>query len=179
MPAWLADNSFSWSKLKKSITAVWKCNASTLEPHSATMRHQARGKGERRRVPSMCHIWLAQLQSLSRQPVTGNRAWKGPRAGMKLQISLAASTSLSLLHSAPSSYSFSHLHSPSLCVTHMLHMESETYFSVIMAIYNLLHTVKFAHRCWPLWIWEACVLWIRKVCYIHIGSQATLVLTPV
>lgn len=127
MPAWLADNSFSWSKLKKSITAVWKCNASTLEPHSATMRHQARGKGERRRVPSMCHIWLAQLQSLSRQPVTGNRAWKGPRAGMKLQISLAASTSLSLLHSAPSSYSFSHLHSPSLCHTHATHGELEIF----------------------------------------------------
>lgn len=119
MAAWLADNSFSWSKLKKSITTVWKCNASTRRPHSATVRRQAKGRGARRSAPPMCHIWLALLQSLSRQPVTGNRAWKGPRAGMKPQISLAASTSLSLLHSAPSSYSFSHLHSASLGLTRM------------------------------------------------------------
>lgn len=102
MAAWLADNSFSWSKLKKSITAVWKCNASTLEPHITTKRHQAKRRGARRgrRAPPMCHIWTARLQSLSRQPVTGSRAWKGPRAGMKPQISRAASTNLNLLVSA-------------------------------------------------------------------------------
>ena len=152
MAAWLADNSFSWSKLKKSITAVWKCNASTLEPHSATMRHQAKGRGARRRAPPLCHIWLAGLQSLSRQPVTGNRAWKGPRAGMKPQISRAASTSPSLLHSAPS-YSFSHLNSPSLRLTHThsAHMEQMLGLKIFQhyhghLLYNA-YGILARHRC--------------------------------
>lgn len=108
MPAWLADNSFSWSKLKKSITAVWKCNASTLEPHSATMRHQAKGK-ERGGGCLQCatsdwlsyrvyHVNLLQATEPERAHAL---EWSCKSAELPPQA-------LSLLHSAPSSYSHSH-----------------------------------------------------------------------
>lgn len=143
MAAWLADNSFSWSKLKKSITAMWKCNASTLEPNRVTMRHQAKGRGarkrrRRRRAPPPRHIWLARLQSLSRQPVTGNRAWKGPRAGMKPQISRAASTSRASSTLLPAlTHSLTHI-LPLTQYTHMVRMLGLKMLS-ILAIYDLMH----------------------------------------
>lgn len=132
MAAWLADNSFSWSKLKKSITAVWKCNASTLEPHSATMRHQAkvgggreeRGGGRLRRATSDwlgCRVYHVNLLQATEPERAHALEWSR-------KSSLAASTSLSLLHSAPSSYSSSHLpsslsasHKHTQC-THMVRM---------------------------------------------------------
>lgn len=136
MAACLADNSFSWSKLKKSITAVWKCNASAVWSPTAP-QWDTRPRGEERRGGGGEHLWWCATSdelhcSLSRQPVTGGRAWKGPRAGMKPQISRAASTSPNLLHSLPGSYSSSHLrcasHKHAACSSYVeeLKMSEET-----------------------------------------------------
>lgn len=113
MAAWLADNSFSWSKLKKSITAVWKCNASAPEPHSATVRHQANEneEEEEKEEEEVPHVTGSPAEFITS---TCYRARMGPRAGTEPQISRAASTSQSLLHSFTPSYSSSHL----LCGSH-------------------------------------------------------------
>lgn len=115
MAAWLADNSFSWSKLKKSITAVWKCNArhaGAPQRHDETLGQRERSEEEEEGAPTTPHLTGLAAEFITSTCYRQQSLKRGPRAGMKPQISLTASTSPSILHRAPSAYSCSVLRSP-------------------------------------------------------------------
>lgn len=139
MAAWLADNSFSWSKLKKSITAVRECNARHAGDPVAPQWDTGplgeewgvggdggggRGGGggeEEEGAPTAPHLTGSAAEFITSTCYRQQSLKRGAHAlEPSRESAQAASTSPSLLHSAPGAYSFSHS-THTHTHTHMVH----------------------------------------------------------